>query len=34
MKWRIRGTFIEAKNIQPLLHQLVLPVGNGLIDAD
>jgi hypothetical protein len=34
MKWRIRGTFIDAKNIQPLLYQLVLPVGDGLINAD
>ena len=34
MKWRIRGTFIDAQNIQPLLYQLVLPVGDGLINAD
>lgn len=34
VKRRVGGALIDAENIQPLLHQLVLLVGDRLINAD
>jgi hypothetical protein len=34
MKRRVGGAVVDAQNIQPLLHQLVLFVGHRLINAD
>ncbi len=34
VKRRVGGTLIDAENIQPLLHQLMLLVGDRLINAD
>ena len=34
VKRRVGGALIDAENIQPLLHQLMLLVGDRLINAD
>ena len=34
MERRIGGAFVDTQNIQPVLHQLMLLVRYGLIDAD
>ena len=34
MERRVGGALVDTQNIQPVLHQLVLLIGNGLVDAD